>query len=94
MGNRIIVTFNAIASDRPDPEQDKHTWRKRHRAPARCDYCRSRLLKLFVKGLTEMGLHKTMCVTCHKAFGTGLGTGHGTLYSIDADGVFSESVWG
>lgn len=94
MGNRITVTFNAIAPDRPEPTPDKHSWRSRRVAPSRCDYCKTHLGTLFVAGLTQMGLHKTMCVTCHKKHGTGLGSGHGKLYRIDDDGVFSSVVWG
>ena len=93
MGN-VTVTFNAVASDRPAPTPNRHPWRKQRPAPERCDFCRSKLMTLFVAGITRLGLHKTMCVSCHKEYGTGIGSGHGKLYSIDLDGVATAKVWG
>lgn len=77
----------------PDTTDTQHTWRKPRTAPSRCNLCNAKLDSFYVQGMTRHGLAKTMCVTCHREHGIGLGSGHGVIYSVNTDGTFAR-MWG
>lgn len=49
--------------------------------PTKCQICDNKLDRTFVDGrMKGHGSWAIMCTECHKAFGTGLGTGCGQMY--------------
>jgi hypothetical protein len=98
MGKRIQVsdTVSLTTLESDQPANDRNPWRKPRPVPTRCNLCNTRLESYFVNGMTRHGLQKTMCVTCHKEYGIGLGTGHGKLIEIveTAEATTTETVWG
>lgn len=48
--------------------------------PDKCDLCDKPLTQAFVDGMTTVGPWAMMCLSCHKKYGFGLGTGRGQKY--------------
>lgn len=46
----------------------------------KCDVCHVEIIGFYVDGKTKYGPWANMCLSCHKAFGVGLGLGKGQVY--------------
>ena len=53
-----------------------------------CDFCGFYGPKYLVDGKTKQGPWATMCPSCHKANGVGLGLGKGQIYELNNDGIY------
>jgi len=58
-------------------------------APSKCDLCDDKFHDdTFIDGKTTMGDWGCMCITCHAAYGVGLGKGLGQKYHKQPDGSY------
>lgn len=46
----------------------------------KCDICKKPLSSTYIDGKTKQGPWANMCLSCHKAFGVGLGLGKGQVF--------------
>ena len=58
--------------------------------PETCDICKAPITSAFVDGRTSMGPWANMCLKCHAAKGTGLGTGCGQQYEKQCNASYTS----
>lgn len=61
-------------------------------APCNCDICTLTLRSVFVDGATRQGPWANMCMSCHRIYGHGLGTGRGQQYEKQQDGRWLKTA--
>ena len=58
--------------------------------PDRCQLCDCEITDAFIDGVVAGAGWAFMCVSCHKKYGVGLGTGRGQHYAKTAEGVWEK----
>ena len=74
----------ARVKPRAPRSQSRIYWRGN--TPHRCEFCQRDFSGIFIDGKAENGWWVMMDPTCHRKWGTGLGTGKGQRYEQQTDG--------